>query len=65
VTAISFESKFKAPEATVKIATELPEDGGADVEGAGNRSADRLLNVGCVVGILKKLKSRGQTGQHM
>jgi len=64
VTAISFESKFKAPEGTVKIATESP-DGGADVEGAGNRSADRLLNVGCVVGILRKLKSRGQTGQHM
>ena len=34
-TAISFEREFEVPEATVKTATESPEDGGADVEGAG------------------------------
>ena len=37
------------PEATVQTATESPEDGGTDVEGAGKRSAERLLNVGRIV----------------
>ena len=45
-------------------ATKTSEKGGADVEGAGSKSADRLLNVRRVGGILKNLKSHGRTSQH-
>ena len=64
MTAILFENEVEGPEATAKMATESPENGGADIEGAGSKSANRLLSVRRVVGILKNLKSRGRTGQH-
>ena len=57
------ESDVEGPEAIVEMATESPEDGGADIEEAGNKSDVRLLNVGRVVGILKNLKSHGRTDQ--
>ena len=34
---ISLEREFEVPEATVEMSTESPKDGGADVEGAGNK----------------------------
>lgn len=57
VTVIWLRSKFKAPEATVERATESPEATGADVEGAGKRSANKLLNIDRLEVILKNLKS--------
>ena len=63
-TAISLEREFEVPEATVKTPTESPEDGGADVEGVENKSAERLLNIGRVVGILRKLETTDETSQH-
>ena len=63
-TAISLEREFKVPEATAETPTESPYDGGADVEGAGNKSTKRLLNVGRVVGILRKLEATDETSQH-
>ena len=63
-TAISLEREFEVPEATVKTPTESLEDGGADVEGVENKSAERLLNIGRVVGILRKLETTDETSQH-
>ena len=63
-TAISLEREVDVPEATDATPTESPEDGGADVEGDENKSAERLLNVGRVVGILRKLESTDETSQH-
>ena len=63
-TAISLEREFEVPKATVETPTESPEDGGADVEGVENKSAERLLNVGRVVGILRKLETTDGTSQH-
>ena len=63
-TAISLEREFEVPEATDETPPESPEDGGADVEGVENKSAERLLNVGRVVGILRKLETTDETSQH-
>ena len=57
-TTILFESEFEAHKATIEMATESPEDGGANIHGAGNKSANRLLNLGSVVGIMKNFKSQ-------
>ena len=57
MTAISSESKVDGPKATAEMATESPENGGADIEEAGSQSTDRLLSEGRVVGMLKILKS--------
>ena len=56
---------IKVPEATVKMPTESLEDGGSDVEGAGNKSDERLLNIGRVVGVLRKLETTDETSQQM
>ena len=42
-TAILFDSEVEGPEATAETATESPEDGGAEIEGAVNKSTDRYL----------------------
>ena len=55
--ATSLRREFDVPKATVETAMESPEDGGADVEGVGKRSAERLLNVGCIVSIMRNSQS--------
>ena len=47
------------------MTTESPENGGADIEGAGSKSADQLFSIEHAVGRLKNLKSHGRTGQHL
>ena len=63
-TEILLEREFEVPKETVETPTESPEDGGLTVEGAGNKSAERLLNVGRVVGILRKLETTDEMSQH-
>ena len=61
-TAILFASEVKGRKVTPETGTEYPEDGGADIEGAGSKSANRFLSVERAVDILKNPKSHGGTG---
>ena len=52
------ESELKVLEPTAETAIKSPEDGGADIEGAGNRPIDKLVNVNSGEVTLKDFKNR-------
>ena len=59
------ETELKVLEPTVETAIKSPEDGGADIEGTGNRPIDKLVNVNSGEVTLKDFKNHKQTGQHL